>query len=231
MKLETINSNAGNEGAAGIVADAGSGTYNIENNQVAGFNYTGASSVNQWYWGIRAFSAASTYVIRHNSIDMPHFGVVSGPSAGILVAQFDVSDVANNLIRIGQSRGYGIYGDSGTAGSVEGNCIFMYNGAKAGRRSITEYTTHADWQAAGFDSVHGRNADPTATTGGQWTSTSIPADLHFNGARPMELESVIPTVTSDIDGETRHLTKAYPPGMYEQPSAQLPVSLSIVEVE
>ncbi len=102
-QLQTANKNAGSPGITAIDTSQNGGTYNIFNNMISGFNFTGDTALDQVYRGISA-AGTSPANIYHNSINMPAVAVVTGATAGKAAAVFVAStaNVRNNLIKFDQ---------------------------------------------------------------------------------------------------------------------------------
>ena len=239
-QLATANASAGAYGIAALDLYSPGGTYNVKNNMLTGFNYTAAAPVDQLYRGINLGGNTSGYNVEHNSINMPPQAAVSGASAGRAMGigyastyTTGFANLKNNIIRF-NGPGQAVYmaGATGfTPANQTGNNIVALGGAVHGRVGATSYADLAAWQGAGYDVTEGQSTDPTATSPGAWanaTATDGSGDLRFTGGLPAPLQSVTPTITTDLDGNPRPATIAYP-GAHE--SVSLPVEMSAFSID
>jgi len=242
-ELLTANVTAGDYGITGIalsgVPSGGQATFNIYNNMIAGYNYTGVTAVDQLYRGICITSAGGGTGINfrafYNSINMPNVSIVTGATngraAGIKVNATTFvgsADIRNNIVKFNQA-GTGAFNIYKGGAS---NLVCDYNDL-CGTGNIgyygAAYNSWANWQGAGFD-LNGQQVDPTATSGGTWTSAS---NLHWT-AKPTGLANGTPiaspiSITTDIDGQTRSGTWPFP-GCDEIPGG-VPVEVEFFMVD
>lgn len=214
---EIRNTNAGSYGAIGILADSTmNGTViNVFNNIVKDVNYTATTAIDQLVRGISIGCAGSTVTVEHNSIDIaPNNSAITGATAGrvagitVPVTMTASATVKNNIVRMGNSGSTAacIYLASTTNIVSEGNDLVPNGTPQVGRVGSSNYTTLADWQGAGFDSTAsgGQSVDPASVV------PAWDANLHF-ALKPVGLGTVASsTVLTDIDGDPRPATGAYP---------------------
>lgn len=234
--ITSPNVSPGDFGTAVMIVGPGSGagTYHITNNSIAGFNFTGATSVDQNYQAIRVGGTSSMIVnIEHNSISMPNTPRATGVTAGRVAAISRtnatatpaVLSVKNNIIRFLQTTGNpaAVFAASSPNLTIDGNNIVTAGSNHFGSIAGVTYNTFPAWQGAGYD-INGQNIDPTTTTGGAWASPNLNqmGDLHFLDAPTNLLKSTVANTSAnsanDIDGESRGVTGNYYPGS-DQPNA------------
>jgi parallel beta-helix repeat protein len=219
------NTSAGDFGIRGILvtpnAVAGGQTYNIRDNIVGGWVFTGATSADSSYEAISIRGAATgnaavTINVENNSINMNNTTQVTGATLGRVHAITRTAtsspyttNIRNNIIRFmqGGTNAYAIYAASSANLTVSGNNVVI-GGSSAGFAHIggTARTVFTNG-STGFQDVidtTAQNVDPTATTGGTWVNAAAGGiiDLHFNGT-PVELSAVSSTAGTDIDGDAR----------------------------
>lgn len=214
--IPTANASAGDFGLNGIylIGVSGAATYNVTNNMIGGWAFTGAAS-DATYQGIRVQggNASLTVNIEHNSINMNNTASVMGATAGstyaigrVAAATPPVMNINNNIIRYLQTgtNAAAIYAAAAGSINANGNCIWA-SGTNVGLIGGTARANFAAWQGAGFDAL-GQNVNPAATTNGAWASTTAShlADLHFLAAPGgLAATGVATTIAQDIDGEAR----------------------------
>jgi hypothetical protein len=206
------------QGSIGIYVETGmAGTsFEISNNILRDFAFTGASAADQMYRGI-SFGLSTPGVIEHNSLNLPPSSKVTGATAGRVAGIVDMASttytltVRNNIVKMGNA-GAGAacvtYAAAGTGGTVVsvGNDLVPNGTPNVGRYGSNAYATLDAWQAAGFDTAAtgGQSVDP-ATVNPAWD-----ANLHF-ALKPVGLGTVASsTVLTDVDGDPRPATGAYP---------------------
>ncbi len=227
-QLQSPNSSANNGLTAidvtGAPLSGTAPTYNIYNNMICGFNFTGASdNINQIYRGIRCGSKNCNVNIYYNSLYMPHFSKVSGASVsyvfGIGVTPTDFSGTANiknNIVYLTQNGGCCIY-KGNTTGLVSDYNDLYRTGANVhtGYYNGTNRTTLEDWKTATSGDANSYTVDPTIAHSpytGKWvnpTGAKAEPDLHFDappGPVPgWATGTAISEITKDIDGDARGL--------------------------
>lgn len=209
---------AGSYGAIGIYCESGlSGTaLSIHNNVVKGFNFTATTGYDMLYRGISIGQTTGTVLVEHNSIDCPPNATAvvsstSGRVAGIAQAGTKSADptiIRNNIVRMGNPSAVAacIYAAVSSNLVCEGNDLVPNGSPNTARIGSTNYATLADWQAAGFDlaATGSQSVDP-ASVNPPWDS-----NLKFS-LKPVGLGQVASsTILTDIDGDTRPATGAYP---------------------
>lgn len=217
--LQTSNTNAGALGIYGIdVGAGGTGTYNIYNNVVTGINLNGsAAAAEQHCLGISCDSPADTYVVEHNSVNVAPqtkvTGAVQGNAAGISVnATLAGTVVRNNIVSFSDAgTSTAAFFTQGTSviatGNVVGNDLFAGPGvaALALFGSGTAFPDETSFAGAGYNGGGGQSVDPAGTTP-PWNTSN----LSFASA-PSGLGTVASsTILTDINGQTRPATGAYP---------------------
>ncbi|MGI8907565.1 MAG: hypothetical protein ACR2IE_13865 [Candidatus Sumerlaeaceae bacterium] len=201
-----------------------SGTYNIYNNMIAGFDYNpgslytyGGSNTDATMNAIRIDQAPScTYNIYHNSIniiDQPNITGTAdavGRFAAIAVATASFTgtlNIKNNVIRQAENLG-SVFHRTAAASSLfssDFNNSHLAGGLRFARVATTDYATLAAWQTSpGFPDANSTGVDPTVAQAGftgAWVSAT---DLHFNAAPgPAYNGTPIALVPTDIDGDAR----------------------------
>ncbi|MCX7918352.1 MAG: hypothetical protein N3A72_01850 [bacterium] len=235
----------------------------VYNNMISGLKYVNPVTTTPQNAGIRgivAFNAAhasSKYHIMYNSISIDsqeNLGItVSSNSCfgiGLIkTAPTGARTIKNNIVRMAQPGGHCIIlGNATTASNLYGydyNNYINLNGANLGRLGSTNYTTLAAWTtalaAAGnlTGDQNSQSIDPLTTAPGSWISTT---NLRFVGGSAFPLRAgttnLTPSpisVTTDIDGQTRHSSTPWP-GCDEQYIGStnvqpVPVELSRFETE
>jgi hypothetical protein len=228
-KIDSLVSGNVTGGAYGLTAiDLGSGsgtfvngTYNIYNNMVCGFNYSGATTViasNILYRGISCSNATTvTYNIFNNSVNMPLIANLAAESTnycfgiGFPSSTFaGTANIKNNIVRNAQTNGADFYCNSTIATIVSDyNDYYPATGvsfAQLGSPNI--YATLAAWTAATGLDLNSQSVDPMATAPNAWKTAT---DLHFNGTNAAPLTSGTPittpfAITTDIDNQLRSAT-------------------------
>lgn len=210
---------AGSYGGIGIFLDGGMGgtTLNVYNNIVKDWVFTSTSAVDMLYRAVSIGTTDTVVLVEHNSLDCPaNNTAVSGATAG-RVAGISVPltqqpggsvTLRNNIIRMGNTGPTAacIYLGATTSIVSEGNDLVPNGTPQVGRVGSSNYTTLADWQGAGFDSTAsgGQSVDPASVV------PAWDANLHF-ALKPVGLGTVASsTVLTDIDGDPRPATGAYP---------------------
>jgi len=226
--IQTANASAGDFGVNGILVSPGAfaSTYNIANNMIGGWAFTGAA-VDASYQAISVRGSATgsplaVVNIEHNSINMNSTASVTGATINRAHAIARTSgttpptlNVRNNIIRYlqGGTNAWAIYTASAANVSLSGNNIVV-GGSSAGFTSLGGVTTTTFAAYQGLDAA-AQNVDPTLTAGGAWTCATANniADLHFT-ATPTGLAGtgVATTFTSDFDTEARSGAGADIPG-------------------
>lgn len=210
-------STSAGQGIYGILYDSGMGGTAVEvyNNILKEFSFTSASAVDLIYRGISIGTAGSTTTVEHNSIAMDaNTTAVSGATAGrvagiaLPVTMTAPAVVKNNIVRMGNpgTNAACVYLANAANVTCEGNNLVPNGSPFTGIVGSTTYAALADWQGAGFDSTAsgGQSVDPASVV------PAWDANLHF-ALKPVGLGKVASsTVLTDIDGDTRPATGAYP---------------------
>jgi len=222
------------------------GTYNFINNMISGYNYVPADvskiKAGQIVMrGICYYGNTCDVNVINNSINFPQ---LDSSYMGKLLQSYSLAIgltgtgyvktfvCKNNILRLSQNTTNAILNWTNAAETyADYNVIYLENGAKAARYKGLYYDTFSAWTAASNQDLNGRVIDPMATTPDKWVSAT---DLHFTGAVAHPLIAAAPNalVTTDIDGETRNVTKPWP-GCDEQisvPTSNTSVSATIQSV-
>jgi hypothetical protein len=219
VDMAQIPSKTAGQGAYGILVDSGmtSATIQIYNNIVkyASDAFTAATGTDLIYRGISFGAATSKGLIEHNSVDCePNTTAVVSTTAGRVagiacgVTMGDTLQIRNNIVRTGNASTVArvIYLADATNVTCEGNDLVPNGSPAVGQVGSNVYLALADWQGAGFDSAAsgGQSVDP-ASVNPAWD-----ANLHF-ALKPVGLATVASsTILTDIDGDARPATGAYP---------------------
>jgi hypothetical protein len=207
----------------GMTPANGSGTYNIINNMISGYNYTGVAQTGTSICrGITANGSGSTcnYNIYHNSIS-----IANQPNQQQTAAAFEryaavsihdtnyagTFNLRNNIIRNEHAKGVVLYRNTFTAGTYNSdNNTFYYgstgkmaNYGQANGSASANYLTLSAWQTGTSKDLASNELNPFAPgVGGKWISDTnlhfdaTPNGSLFNGASGLG-------VTSDIDDQAR----------------------------
>ncbi|MCX7625665.1 MAG: hypothetical protein N2Z21_05575 [Candidatus Sumerlaeaceae bacterium] len=212
-----VPSTASGQGLFAILYDSGMNGTNVEvyNNILKNFTFSATTPADLIYRGISIGTAGSTVKVEHNSLDLPaNNTAVSAATAGnvagiaIAVTMTSPATVKNNIVRMGNTGTTAMCIRLAAATNVtcEGNNLVRNGSPLTGRVGSTDYPTLADWQGAGFDSAAsgGQSVDPASVV------PAWDANLHF-ALKPVGLGKVASsTVLTDIDGDARPATGAYP---------------------
>ncbi|MGC8739924.1 MAG: hypothetical protein ACP5UB_00535 [Candidatus Sumerlaeaceae bacterium] len=214
----TCPSTSAGQGAYGILYDSGmNGTaVDIYNNILKDFSFTSASAVDLIYRGISVGTAGSTATVEHNSLDLAAnntavSAATAGRVAGIAIPvtmTTATAAVRNNIVRMGNTGATAtcIYLAATTNVISEGNDLVPNGSPNTGRVGATAYASLGDWQGAGFDlpASGAQSVDPSSVV------PAWDANLHFS-LKPVGLGTVASsTVLTDVDGDARPATGAYP---------------------
>ncbi|MBX3728115.1 MAG: hypothetical protein KF858_02935 [Candidatus Sumerlaeia bacterium] len=239
LQLATANTSAGNFGIVGIFCEAAgaSASYQVYNNVLTGFAATGTAGDYSVH-GIRLLNAnaAGNMLAEHNSIYMGSVnanGTTAGNLFGIGVRNNLTSGtvtIRNNIVLWEKTAGSAIFTNDtgGTFASVGNNIVSSGNVAV---RGATTYANLGDWQGAGFDltATGGQSVNPTTTSPGAWVSKT--ANLRFAGGAAVPMAPVASsTILTDIDGQVRPATDAWP-GAFEQVGITVPVELDSFQID
>jgi hypothetical protein len=228
IDLQTSNTSAGDFGVNGIAMSGGTNAiYKVYNNVITGIISGGASSVDQLITPIWGTGGTSAYEIEHNSINVgpqPNVtGATRSRAAGIVIntgISPNQSYIKNNIVRYAVGKGAPIVSYATGTGAVSinpanivGNDLFQavssdpasplaYIGTTLA--STTAYADQAALSTAGYNLGGGQSVDPAATTP-PWN-----ADLSFSAA-PVPMGKVTSSsILTDINGDVRPATNAYP---------------------
>lgn len=205
----------------GMAPAAGSGTYNIINNMIGGFNYSGAVQTGTSICrGIATNGSGSTcnYNILHNSISIAN--QVNQQQASTAVDRYSAVTIhdtnyagtmilKNNILRNEHARGAILFKNTGGTYTYTSNNNSFYYGSTGKLASFDQagtaaanYATLAAWQGTGRD-LNSNEVNPFAPgSGGKWISDT---NLHFDATPTGSLFDGATGlgVTTDIDGDTR----------------------------
>lgn len=208
-------------------------TYNINNNFLAGFQYTGTSNITSG-GGYRAInvkcgvtSMTGDVRIYHNSFNMPNlprittanacasYYAVSINSTATNFGFYGTCDVKDNIFVMEQNNAVMFFRTSTLAGpgvfTSDYNTFWLgSSGAKmacyvnTGANQTANRATLADWQAQGFD-LHSVSADPRASVIPGLGKWVSSTDLHFDAPAPQSFRGINVGIAVDIDGYPRSI--------------------------
>lgn len=235
------------DGIRGIFCNASSGTYNISNNVITGFNINGSAGAVAGrivVQGINCQQAISNYNVINNSIYIAsQFGAGTTESGdtcfGIGVSTTanytGTANVENNIVEVFQAGGACIeqlHANTGS-GTIHSNYNDLYAGANAnvGRYAGANEATLANWQSAASQDAGSQNVDVTATSPASWATPQTSLQFTPSNMLAGALYGVNQAggVTTDITGATRNSPTW--PGAYDNGSISLPVELSRFEIK
>jgi hypothetical protein len=191
-----------------------SGTINVNNNTIRVSSLTVAANQDPGYAAMSLGSVSTTYNVEHNSVDLigsanisttttRNVGAVRVPTALNTGAALNLK---NNILKSAQTGTSASLINLASAANVVSVGNDLVGSTNTGIVGNTLYPNLAAWQAAGFDSAAsgGQSADPAAATP-PWNSA-----LHFPTAPTGIGKVASSTVLTDIDGDARPATNAYP---------------------
>lgn len=209
------------QGPIGIFLDSGSvgavGNFNVTNNTVK-LSAQGGSATDILFRGISASSVTSNYVIEHNSVELAA-GSASGVTASraaavsaVLTFTTGSAAIRNNILvnRDLDGATSPLYTAAVTNVTSANNNLV---GRVAGRVGTTDYADIATWNSTSTIDTTSQSVDP-ATTSPAWG-----ADLLFASAPGTIATVAASTTLTDINGNTRPATGAFPGA--QQPSSSV----------
>jgi len=227
LDLHTSNTNAGAFGASALALAGGTNaSYILHNNVITGMVSNGATASDHLMVGIWGNASASNYDIQHNSVNVgaiPNLtGATRSQAAGIYINNGNKTTniVRNNIVRYAAGKGAPFVAAATGTGAVAiqpdnvtGNNFYQEVTGDVGSplayigtavASLTPYADFAALSTAGYGTGGAQSVDPASTTPA-WA-----ADLSFASA-PVGMNTVASsTVLTDINGQTRSATGAYP---------------------
>lgn len=220
--MQQQNASAGDYGPATIIvgpAAPSSGTYNITNNMIGGYYFTGAAA-NGNYQAIRVTGDSPDTVvnIEHNSINMPHTASVTatGPGRAYAIGRTKPTNpqqvnIKNNIIRFLHTgaQAYAIWAEVGTKLVSDGNDIWA-SGSKVGVLGAPNVTPT---YKALFNNVAYVGVDTTHFWTNQCVNVALdPADAAFDSVTSRVLTAAgsyyvtFASVGTDVSGAALTVT-------------------------